>query len=322
MSALPAGGQVEPQRSWARRAMERLSARPGRSSVLPLAAVVIGLALAALGMFRGAPAPLTVVPPGYAALVNQKGVLLSDLITQVENATMKRFDEATPDEKRRVLHSMIDEELMVQRALLLDLPETTIEVREAMQQGVEAQVAEPYWALPPSDAELRAYYDKTRSDYTNDGTMIVHDLVMHVGGFQNTNQSTPQALSDAAEAVYRLRSGASIDYVKEHYDFVDSGRLAAIEELDFVAKMRLGDKLYEVASALGNGEISDPVLDADGVHVLAMDVRRAPSVADFAGVRDKVYQAYRRAQGERATAENVRLLRSQAQIILAPGQEE
>jgi len=27
-------------------------------------------------------------------------------------------------------------------------------------------------------------------------------------------------------------------------------------------------------------------------------------------------------QGERATAENVKLLRSQAQIILAPGQEE
>ena len=261
-------------------------------------------------------------PPGYVALVNQKGVLLSDLIAQVENATMKRFNEATPEEKRRVLRSMIDEELLVQRGLLLDLPETTIEVREAMQQGVEAQVAEPYWALPPTDAELRAYYDKTRSDYANDGTMIVHDLVMHVGGFQNANQSTPQALSDAAEAVYRLRSGASVDYVKEHYGFVDSNRLPAIEELDFVVKMRLGDKLFEVASALGNGEISEPVIEVDGVHVLVMDVRRPASVADFASVRDKVYQAYRREQGELATAANVRMLRSQAQILLAPGQEE
>jgi len=303
-------------------AAERLMGRPGRSSVLPLAAVAIGLALAALGMFRGAPAPLAEVPPGYVALVNQKGVLLSDLIAQVENATMKRFDEATPEEKRRVLRSMIDEELLVQRAMLLDLPETTIEVREAMQQGVEAQVAEPYWALPPSDAELRAYYDKTRSEYTNDGTMVVHDLVMHVGGFQNANQSTPQALSDAAEAVYRLRSGASVDYAKEHYGFVDSNRLPAVEELDFVVKMRLGDKLFEAASALGNGEISDPVIDDDGVHVLVMDVRRPASIADFTSVRDKVYQAYRRAQGERATAENVQLLRSQAQVILAPGQEE
>jgi parvulin-like peptidyl-prolyl isomerase len=176
--------------------------------------------------------------------------------------------------------------------------------------------------LPPTDAELRTYYDKTRSDYTNDGTMIVHDLVMHVGGFQNANQSTPQAISDAADAVYRLRSGASVDYAKEHYGFVDSNRLPAVEELDFVVKMRLGDKLFEVASALGSGEISDPVIDDDGVHVLVMDVRRPASVADFTAVRDKVYQAYRRAQGERATAENVKLLRSQAQILLAPGQEE
>ena len=255
MSVAPADGQAATQRSWPRRALERALARPGRSSVLPLAAVVLGLVLAALGMFRGAPAPLAEVPAGYVALVNQKGVLLSDLISQVENATMKRFDEATPEEKRRVLNSMIDEELLVQRALLLDLPETTIEVREAMQQGVEAQVAEPYWSLPPTDAELRAYYDKNRSDYTNDGTMTVHDLVMHVGGFQNANQSTPQALSDAADAVYRLRSGASVDYAKEHYGFVDSNRLPAVEELDFVVRMRLGDKLFEVASALGNGEI-------------------------------------------------------------------
>ena len=201
MSVAPADGELAPRRSWARRGVERVLARPGRSSLLPLAAVVLGLVLAALGMFRGAPAPLAEVPPGYVALVNQKGVLLSDLIAQVENATMKRFDEATPEEKRRVLHSMIDEELLVQRALLLDLPETTIEVREAMQQGVEAQVAEPYWALPPTDAELRAYYAKTRADYTNDGTMIVHDLVLHVGGFQNANQSTPQALSDAAHVL-------------------------------------------------------------------------------------------------------------------------
>jgi hypothetical protein len=322
VSATQAAGQLAPKRSWVRRASERLIVRPGRTSLLPLAAVVVGLALAALGMFRGAPAPLAEVPAGYVALVNQKGVLESDFISQVETATMKRFDEATPEEKARVLRSMIDEELLVQRAMVLDLPETTIEVREAMQQGVEAQVAEPYWSLPPTDAELRAYYDKTRSDYTNDGTMIVHDLVMHVGGFQNANQSTPQALSDAADAVYRLRSGASVDYAKEHYGFVDSNRLPAVEELDFVVKMRLGDKLFEVASALGNGEISDPVIDVDGVHVLVMDVRRPASVADFSSVRDKVYQAYRRVQGERATAENVKLLRSQAQIILAPGQEE
>src|SRR5262249_6657642 len=115
VSATRMEAPAAPQRSWIRRASERLIARPGRSSVLPLAAVVIGLVLAALGMFRGAPAPLAEVPDGYVALVNQKGVLLSDLIAQVENATMKRFDEATPEEKRRVLRSMIDEELLVQR---------------------------------------------------------------------------------------------------------------------------------------------------------------------------------------------------------------
>jgi hypothetical protein len=53
-----------------------------------------------------------------------------------------------------------------------------------------------------------------------------------------------------------------------------------------------------------------------------MEKRRPPRVADFATVRDAVYQAYRRAQSDRATQESLQLLRSQAEIILAPGQEE
>jgi len=222
-----------------------------------------------------------------------------------------------------VLREMIDEELLVQRALVLDLPETTIEVREALTLGVQAQASEPVWANNmPTDAQLRAYYNDTRADYTNGGTMRVHHLVLRVGGFQNADQSTPQALSDAAEAVYRLRSGASIDYVIEHYGFVDAMPADTGDDLEFVAKMNLGDKLYEVATKLGDGEISDPILDTDAVHVLIMDRRRPPTVADFDSVRDKVYGAYRRAQAKQATADVVKLLRGQAAILLAPGQSE
>ncbi len=232
------------------------------------------------------------------------------------------FSEVTPAERARILHEMIDEELLVQRAVVLDLPETTTEVREAMTGGVNAQVAAPLLAEQPTEEELRAYYDAHRSKYTADGSMSVRDLVLHIGGYENADQSMAQANIDATEAVYQLRAGAAVDYVMEHFGFSDSGRTKNGNEPDFAAKLHLGDTLYAVASKMAEGEVSDPVSDADGLHLLIMERRRPPSTADFASARSAVYADYREDIGKAAQHENVRILRSQAQVILAPGESE
>jgi hypothetical protein len=295
---------------------------PQRALLLPVCAIVLGLLVAALGLFRPAPRLLMAVPPGYVALVNQKGILLSDFMTQTQVESSKRFEESTPAERSRVLREMIDEELLVQRAVVLDLPETTNEVRASMVSAVNAQVAAPVLAYVPTDAELRAFYDRARQNYTTPGSMTVHDLVLHVGGYQNADQSPTQAQADAAEAVYQLRSGAALDYVMGHFGLVDSGRMDNNDQPDFAVKLHLGDKLYQVATPLRDGEISDPVLDADGVHILVMVHHDFPKLAEFNAVRDRVYLDFRAAATSHATEENLNLLRSHAQILLAPGQSE
>jgi hypothetical protein len=296
--------------------------RPQRTLYLPALAVVAGLLVAGVGLFRTAPRALTAVPPGYVALVNQKGILFSDFRAQLEMETGKTFADATPQERSRILREMINEELLVQRAVVLDLPETTNEVRTNMAIGVNTQVAAPLLAFEPTDAELRAFYDKSRQNYTSPGAMTLQDLVLHVGGYQNANQTLTQAQADATEAVYQLRAGAAVDYVMEHFGFARSGRAAEGEELDFAVKLHLGDKLYQVATTLHDGEISDPVSDFDGVHILIMQRHQFPKVADFSVVRDRVYLDFRTAASNHATEENLSLLRRQANILLAPGLTE
>jgi hypothetical protein len=296
--------------------------RPQRTLYLPALAVVAGLLMAGVGLFRAAPRALTAVPAGYVALVNQKGILLSDFHAQVEMETGRSFADATPQERSRILREMINEELLVQRAVVLDLPETTNEVRTNMAIGVNTQVAAPLLAYEPTDAELRAFYDKFRQNYTSPGSMTLQDLVLHVGGYQDANQTVAQAQVDATEAVYQLRAGASVDYVMEHFGFTRSGRTADGEELDFAVKLHLGDKLYQVATTLHDGEVSDPVIDSDGVHILIMQRHQFPTVADFPAVRDRVYLDFRTAASNRATEENLSLLRRQASILLAPGLTE
>jgi len=89
--------------------------------------------------------------------------------------------------------------------------------------------------------------------------------------------------------------------------------------LDFAAKLHLGAKLYQVAETLTDGQISDPVPDSDGVHVLVMERRNPPRLADFGSVRAKVYSDYMDAAAKRAQEAGLKLLRRDAQILLAPG---
>jgi hypothetical protein len=243
---------------------------------------------------------------------------MSDYIHETEVREGVPFAQTTLAQRSRQLHDMIDQELLVQRSLALDLPEQDTDSRTALQDGVIALLNAPVLAIEPSDDALRAFYIAHRANYATHGSMTMLDLVLHVGGFENTDQTVDQAMADAAEGAYQLRSGASIDAVKQHFGFVDSGRMNGAEP-DFAARLHLGPKLYAVAEKLDDGAISQPVADSDGVHLMIMQQRVAPVLNDYDSVRNNVYADYQNAQKARAKAENLKFLRSNAKIQLASG---
>lgn len=296
-------------------------ARSNRSVALGILGAVVGLGVAASGAFHRAPRELSAVPPGEVALVNQQPVLMSDFIDETQTAIAGKFSDATPAQRAKVLRSMIDEELLVQRGLALNLPEQDNGVRDAISQGVNNEVIAGVLANPPSEDDLRSYFASHRADYASKGSMDVTDLVLHVGGFENVDQSLNQALADAAQAVYELRSGTPMDQVQQHFSMTNASRGTG-DTLDFAAKIYLGDKLYAVAQTLSDGQVSEPIVDKDGVHVLIMHHRVAPVPADFDTVRNNVYSDYIQAQERKEEAANLKYLRSTAQIILAPGESE
>jgi len=308
--------EARPRRSWSRSLA--LLRRGNRATLLAMCAAICGALIAGLGLLHK-PVERTTVPPGYIALVNDKGLLVSDYEALTAAFTGKAFQSTSVAERRQALRDMIDEELLVQRGANLDLPETTTEVRDAMKEAVNAQITAALKAEPPTDSDLKAYYEAHQADYSTPGSMSVRDLVLHVGGYQDVDQSTAQAETDAAEAIYRLRAGQPIDQVAEHFGMSDSGRSDSGEVADFAAKLHLGRKLFDAASALRDGEVSNPLSDSDGVHVLVMQHRNAPRSADFNSVRAQVYLDYMNAKSKAAQEEGLKLYRREAHIILAPG---
>jgi PPIC-type PPIASE domain len=311
------------RRDFGRRTLLRWFA-PGSQRLLALSglAALLGLGVAGMTLLSRTPPAGQVVPPGYVALVNGKGILMSDFVSQVQTVDKVGFEAATAEQRSNVLRDMINEELLVQRALVLDLPETTTEVRDEMVMAVNAQVAQPALAETVSDQQLRAYYEAHKTAFTSGGSMSVTDLVLHVGGYENADQSTAQAQTDATEAAYQLRSGADRRYIIDHFGFVYSGKADGSEQMDFAAKLHLGNRLYEIARTMIDGQVSDPIAEDDGVHLLIMDRRVPDDVADFDSVRSAVYTNYRDEQSRRAAAQHLEALRREARIVLAPGEHE
>ncbi len=312
-------GRLNPGR-WIQSGGELL-AGPQRPTILLAAACVAGLAIGAAGVVRPARHDLTYVPPGDVALVNQEPILMSDFITETRAIAGVPFEQATPAQRAQVLRQMIDQELEVQRGLAIDLPEQDTDVRTVMVDSVNAQVSAAALANRPTDDELRAFYATHQGRYTTEGTMDLTDLVIHVGGYENAAQTVDQAMADAEQAAYELRSGSPVAAVMQHFGFVDSGNVQG-EDPDFAARIHLGPKLYSVASAMSNGQVSEPIADKDGVHVMIMHERDPPIINGFDKVRNNVFSDYVQDQKAKVIRSALALLRRKAQIILAPGQAE
>ncbi len=296
-----------------------LTRRPGRTFILPLLGGATGLALALANLFTPVAPPVTVVPAGYAALVNGRPILMNDFITQAEKLSNVPFSQTTVAQKRQVLHDMIDEELLVQRALALDLPEQSDEVRMELVNSLTSIV---FAQRPPTQSDLVAYFNANRSNYLGDGQMRFRDIVLHVGSYQDVDQTIGQAQADATEAVYQLRAGTPLDAVMEHFGFVDSGHTSGEDEFDFAVKLHIGQALFNVASKLTDGEISDPVRASDGIHVIVMEHRQPPQPATYEAKREAVYSDYLQAAQRKAEQDNLKFLRANAKILIASGQSD
>jgi hypothetical protein len=71
--------------------------RPQRSLSLLVLGALAGLLTAAFGLFRGADPAVKTVPPGYVALVNDRGILMSDFVMQTESESSAPFAETTKE---------------------------------------------------------------------------------------------------------------------------------------------------------------------------------------------------------------------------------
>jgi hypothetical protein len=276
-----------------------------RSFALMAAGVLIGLVLAGYSLFTARSASTLIVPAEDVALVNQQPVSRADYLALLQTLYGVDFSHATQEQRHKVLDDMIREELFVQRGKELDVASSDPDVRSALVNAVELEIAENALTSQPSEAALRQFFETHQERYVSEGVMRVRDLLFPVSALGELPRD-PEALKRAVTDAQTLA----------HLDGRDSGKTKG-EEFYFAAKIHLGDELFAAARDLGNGGVSRPIQLPDGIHVLDMEQNRRPVPFGFATARAQVLSDYRNQAVDKLKLSGESFLRKRANVLIA-----
>jgi parvulin-like peptidyl-prolyl isomerase len=272
---------------------------------------VAGLAIAGVGLFSARGTATHSVPPEDVALVNQRPVLRSDFVTQLESETGETFDQSTRAEKLKVLDEMVREELLVQRGLELDFAETDQSTRNALSTAMSQQVLADSTTSQPSEQQLQQFFDHNPARYASDGILAVRHLVIALRG----GSATEQLMAKAHEAATALRTATPAEAVVARYGLTEPRNDG--DEFYFAAKIHLGDPLFEVALKLKEGTVSEPLLAADGIHIVTVIKNKVPVPLTFERARLQVMSDFKDAQQTRLMEATMKFLRGRSKILIA-----
>jgi hypothetical protein len=276
-----------------------------RSFIFMGCGALAGLLMAGYSLFTARGTSTLAVPAEDVALVNQQPISRSDYLLQLQTLFGVDFQHATAAQRRKVLDDMIREELFVQRGKELDVAATDPEVRAALVNAVELEIAADAVTSQPGEAQLRAYYAAHQARYASEGVMTLRDYAF-----------APGDAKTAAEAALALRTGPATPALLARWHAADTGKVAG-EEFYFAAKIHLGEPLFGAARELPDGGVSAPIALPDAIHVLSMVRNKRPVRFDFAAARDQVLTDYRNDAIAHLRTGDEAFLRKRANVLIA-----
>lgn len=288
-----------------------------RSAWLLLLGASIGLALAAFGLLDVLPGPES-LPADAAAQVGERTIRRIDyerILAGVERDLRNPLDESV---RRRVLDRMIDEELLVQRALELGLATIDRRVRGELTSGLMDSIVVEADAKQASAREVAAHFEKNVDFFTRPGRL--HAQTIFFSSRDVARRSGPRSDGTAAErakrAVERLRSGEDASNVEKQLgdpqiSSLPDGMLPASKIRDYV-----GPIVLQSLEALAIGEWSAPIGSGGGLYLARVIAREPRIVPAFEDVENLVQQDLKRRRGDEALRDYLADLRTRTSVVI------
>jgi peptidyl-prolyl cis-trans isomerase C len=212
------------------------------------------------------------------AKIGAKSITEADLRKALEGMPEGPRQQFNTDEnvRGRVLNSIVVEELLVQEAekggvtrdkefqAALERSRRQLLMQRYMQRTVQPQM---------TDANVKAFFDKNRTRYSQDEVKAHHVLV--------------QTEAEAREVLQKARAGEDIEVLAKKFS-KDPSVSQNMGDLGFFTRDRMLPAFSEAAFKLKKGEISNPVQTVFGWHVIKLSDRKDGKPVKFEDVKERV----------------------------------
>ncbi len=151
--------------------------------------------------------------------------------------------------------------------------------------------------IDPGDEKLREFYRSRSQQFSTPEERKVRHILFTIP--EGASESEVEAVrAKAGEVLKRIRDGESFAELAREVS-EDPGSADMGGDLGFISLGVMEPDFEQVAFALGEGEVSEPVLTSFGFHLIEVDEIRAGKVKPFESVRDVLLKEYQRDEAER-----------------------
>lgn len=281
-----------------------------RPAVLLAMGALVGAGLAAAGLSTAASPGRGWLPERGVARVNDETIRMEDYRRVLDALAQDKRDPLDDAQRQRVLDRLIDEELLVQRALELGLARSDSKVRKDLATAVIDSVLADTGDVQPTDGELRRFFAERRDFFAGPGRLRVRQVVFRA----RDGERADAVQARARQAADRLGAGDDFSAVRAALgdaEIVDlpEALLPPAKLVDYV-----GPTAARAAAALAVGQVSDPVAAGPVWHIMQVVDRQPDAAPDFEAIRAQVLAEYRRQAGEQALHAYLGELRARARI--------
>jgi hypothetical protein len=212
---------------------------------------------------------------------------LDAVVADRRGGTLSEGDRAT------VLDRLIDEELLLQRALALDLPRRDPRLRSEIVSTVIADVVDTAEAREPSDEELRRWLAANASRFSREPHARIEQLFFAVPPSGDVARGEVRA----RDARARLAAGEPFESLRAQGD-----RPMVDAPLGLASRASLTEALGPTVARWcmegSVGAVSEPLRSGAGFHLVRVVERSEGGPPDFEAAREQVRADYLRHRGE------------------------
>jgi len=211
----------------------------------------------------------------------------------------------------------IDQDLY-RKAVELGFDKHDALVRRIMVQKVRLMLAHQADERAPSEADLRGYYERNRSRYTQAARVSLWHAFVQAG------QGNGAPERDAAALLERLRGGSILPAaaVRLGAPFPLGTHLESQSARDL--QKVFGSEFAARVIAMEPGAWQGPVPSTHGLHLVLIEARQPERIATFDAVRSRVRAEYRAERRQAHLAEVMRQLRDKyvVRVAAVPGAQQ